>query len=34
MQHRKDLYDLLRYQDYNRFDESIYNFQVGDTPRK
>lgn len=32
MQHRRDLYDLLRYNDYNRFDESIYNFQVGDTP--
>ncbi|MEM6538771.1 MAG: methylisocitrate lyase [Pseudomonadota bacterium] len=33
MQHRRDLYDLLRYHDYNRFDESIYNFQVGDTPQ-
>ncbi len=32
MQHRRDLYDLLRYHDYNKFDESIYNFQVGDTP--
>jgi len=32
MQHRRDLYDLLRYNDYNKFDESIYNFQVGDTP--
>jgi methylisocitrate lyase len=33
MQHRRDLYDLLRYHDYNRFDQSIYNFQVGDTPK-
>ncbi len=32
MQHRRDLYDLLRYHDYNKFDESIYNFQIGDTP--
>lgn len=32
MQHRKDLYDLLRYEDYNKFDASIFNFQVGDTP--
>ncbi|MCA8888884.1 MAG: methylisocitrate lyase [Parvularculaceae bacterium] len=32
MQHRRDLYDLLRYNDYNKFDESIFNFQVGDTP--
>jgi len=32
MQHRRDLYELLRYHDYNKFDESIYNFQVTDTP--
>ena len=32
MQHRKDLYDLLRYEDYNKFDASLFNFQVGDTP--
>ena len=32
MQHRRDLYDNLRYHDYNKFDESIYNFQVSDTP--
>jgi len=32
MQHRKDLYDLLRYEDYNKFDQSIFNFEVGDTP--
>jgi methylisocitrate lyase len=34
MQHRKDLYDLLRYEDYNKFDQSIFNFDVGDTPKK
>lgn len=33
MQHRRDLYDLLRYHDYNQFDQSIYNFQVSDTPK-
>ena len=33
MQHRRDLYDLLRYHDYNEFDQSLYNFQVGDTPK-
>lgn len=32
MQHRRDLYDLLRYEDYNKFDDSIFNFQVVDTP--
>lgn len=32
MQHRRDLYDLLRYEDYNKFDQSIFNFEVGDTP--
>lgn len=34
MQHRKDLYDLLRYEDYNRYDRDLFNFQVGDTPQK
>jgi methylisocitrate lyase len=33
MQHRRDLYDLLRYHDYNQFDQSLYNFQVADTPK-
>lgn len=33
MQHRRDLYDLLRYEEYNQFDQSIFNFEVGDTPR-
>jgi methylisocitrate lyase len=28
MQHRRDLYDLLDYQDYNAFDTSIYNFKL------
>ena len=32
MQHRKDLYDLLRYEDYNKFDQALFNFEVGDTP--
>jgi len=32
MQHRKDLYDLLRYEDYNRYDRNLFNFRVGDTP--
>lgn len=32
MQHRRDLYTNLRYHDYNKFDLSIYNFQVTDTP--
>lgn len=30
MQHRRDLYDLVGYEDYNRFDESIFNFRVAD----
>ncbi|HET6736519.1 methylisocitrate lyase [Mycobacterium sp.] len=30
MQHRRDLYDLIDYQGYNRFDESIFNFRVAD----
>lgn len=28
MQNRSDLYELLQYPDYNRFDQSIFNFQV------
>ena len=32
MQHRKDLYDLLRYEDYSKFDQDLFNFEVGDTP--
>lgn len=32
MQHRKDLYDLLRYEDYNLYDQTLFNFRVGDTP--
>lgn len=34
MQHRRDLYDLLRYADYNQYDQSLYNFQVSDTPKE
>ena len=32
MQHRRDLYDLLGYEDYNKYDTSLFNFTVGDTP--
>ena len=32
MQHRRDLYDLLRYEEYNQFDQSLFNFEVTDTP--
>lgn len=32
MQHRKVLYDYLRYEDYSTFDQNIFNFEVGDTP--
>ena len=32
MQHRKDLYDLLRYKDYGKFDQNLFNFEVNDTP--
>ncbi|MEU3275367.1 methylisocitrate lyase [Saccharomonospora sp. NPDC006951] len=28
MQHRRDLYELLGYSDYNEFDENIFNFRV------
>lgn len=28
MQHRKDLYDLVRYEEYNQFDQSIFNFNI------
>ena len=34
MQHRKDLYDLLCYKDYRRFDQDLFNFEVNDTPIK
>ncbi len=34
MHHRKDLYDLLRYEEYSKFDQALYNFEVGDTPMK
>jgi len=32
MQHRKDLYDLLRYKDYGKFDQNLFSFDVNDTP--
>ncbi|OYO06460.1 methylisocitrate lyase [Enemella evansiae] len=28
MQHRRELYDLLDYSDYNAFDENVFNFRV------
>ena len=28
MQHRADLYELIDYEGYNRFDTSIFNFRV------
>ena len=28
MQHRADLYDLLDYESYNRFDTSVFNFEI------
>lgn len=28
MQHRKDLYELTRYEEYNSFDQSIFNFKL------
>ncbi|MBK17625.1 MAG: methylisocitrate lyase [Rhodospirillaceae bacterium] len=28
MHSRKELYDLIRYQDYNNYDQSVYNFKV------
>ena len=28
MQHRKDLYSLTRYDEYNSFDSSIFNFKL------
>jgi methylisocitrate lyase len=30
MQHRRDLYDLVDYEGYNRFDVSVFNFRVAD----
>jgi methylisocitrate lyase len=32
MQHRSELYELIDYEGYNRFDSGIFNFTVGDTP--
>ena len=28
MQHRRELYDLIRYEDYNAFDQDLFNFRV------
>ena len=27
---RKELYDLIRYEDYNNYDQSVFNFKVGE----
>lgn len=32
MHHRRDLYELLRYKDYNMFDEAVFNFRLEDKP--
>jgi len=32
MQHRKALYDLLRYEEYSQYDHNLFNFMVNDTP--
>ncbi|MFK4731533.1 methylisocitrate lyase [Agromyces mediolanus] len=32
MQHRAELYELIDYEGYNRFDSGVFNFTVGDTP--
>ena len=32
MQHRRDLYELLRYEAYARFDQGLFDFEVSDTP--
>ncbi len=28
MQHRADLYDLIDYEQYNHFDQDVFNFQI------
>jgi methylisocitrate lyase len=28
MQHRKRLYEVLRYEEYNQFDQNIFNFKI------
>ncbi len=28
MQHRKELYELVRYEEYNQFDQNIFNFKI------
>lgn len=34
MQHRKTLYDYLRYEEYSTWDQNIFNFEVADTPKE
>lgn len=33
MQHRADLYDLIDYEQYTRFDQDVFNFQIDTTGR-
>jgi methylisocitrate lyase len=28
MQHRKRLYEILKYEEYNNFDQNIFNFKI------
>jgi len=28
MQHRADLYDLIDYEQYNHFDQTVFNFHI------
>ena len=34
MQHRKELYELLSYENYNQFDRNLFNFEIGDNQPK
>ncbi len=34
MQHRADLYDLIDYEGYNRFDSGVFDFEITRPPAK
>ena len=34
MQHRRELYELLSYENYNQFDRNLFNFKIGDNQPK
>ncbi len=34
MQHRKELYELVRYADYNQFDQNLFNFKIPGEDKK